>query len=208
MKINIYNQKGENKGDMTLPKEMFEVELNEGLVHRALKRQLSNSRNPIAHTKDRSEVRGGGRKPFRQKGTGRARQGSTRSPINIGGGVTFGPRNTRNFEIQMPKKERRKALFMALSVKAADEKIFGLEGYEDKEMKTKTAAEMVSKLPVDRNVLFVTPDKNETLKRATNNLPNAKTIQVNYVNFHDLLKYDKVCFVGDSIEKAKELFVK
>ncbi|MDD9876895.1 MAG: 50S ribosomal protein L4 [Magnetovibrio sp.] len=208
MKITIYNQKGENKGDMTLPKEMFEVELNEGLVHRALKRQLSNSRSPIAHTKDRSEVRGGGRKPFRQKGTGRARQGSTRSPINIGGGVTFGPRNTRNFEIQMPKKERRKALFMALSVKAQEKKVFGLDKYEDKDMKTKNAAEMVSKLPVERNVLFVTPEKNETLKRVTNNLPNAKTIQVNYVNFHDLLKYDSVCFVGDSIEKAKELFVK
>lgn len=206
MKITVYSQTGTKVSDLALPKEIFEVEMNEGLVHQALKRQLSNSRSPIAHTKTRAEVRGGGKKPFRQKGTGRARQGSSRSPINIGGGVSFGPRNNRNFEIQMPKKQRRKALFMALSEKAKGEKLFGLDKYEDKDLKTKNAVTMISKLPVERNILFVTPEKNETLLRVTKNIPNAKTIQVNYVNIHDLIKYDSVCFVGDSVDKAKEIF--
>src|SRR6056300_371072 len=118
MKIKVYNQKGEVTKDLTLPKSIFGHEFNEVLVHQALVRQLSNSRNPIAHTKTKGEVRGGGRKPYRQKGTGRARQGSTRNPHFVGGGVAFGPRNDRNFQIQMPKKQRRKALLCALSQKA------------------------------------------------------------------------------------------
>lgn len=206
MKIDIFTQDGKKKGDATLPKEMFEVEFNADLLHMALKRQLANSRVSTAHTKDRSDVRGGGRKPHRQKGTGRARQGSRRSPLNKGGGVTFGPSNARNFEIQMPKKQRRKALFIGLSVKAKESKVFGLENYTDKAAKTKAVAEMITKLPVERSVLFVTPEKNTELQRASKNLSNAKTITVNYLNLRDLQKYDSVCFVGDSIDKAKEVF--
>ena len=108
MKVDLYTQKGEKKGQVELKKEFFEVPYNEGLIHQALIRQQANARSPIAHTKIRREVRGGGRKPFRQKGTGSARQGSRRSPHFKGGGVVFGPRNTRNFEVDMPKKQRKK----------------------------------------------------------------------------------------------------
>lgn len=206
MKIEIFNQKGEVAKTVELPEEVFQVEVKEELIHQALIRQLSNARNPIAHTQTKGEVSGGGRKPFRQKGTGNARQGSITNPHFVGGGVAFGPRNTRNFEIDMPKKQRRKALLMALTVKAHEKKVFGLESYEDKDAKTKKMAELISKLPVTRNVLFITSEPNELLKRVSRNLQNVKTITAPYVNIHDLQKYDSICFVGDSIEKTKNTF--
>ena len=206
MKIDIYNQKGEKVSTKELPKEIFAVELKEELVHQALVRQLSNARKPVAHTQTKGEVSGGGRKPFRQKGTGNARQGSITNPHFIGGGVAFGPRSNRNFELDMPKKQRRKALFMALSAKAADQKIFGLDSYEDKNAKTKNFNEMVAKLPVERNVLFVLPEVNEVIAKASRNLPYVKTIYANYLNIKDLIKYDSVCFVGESLEKTQSIF--
>jgi len=206
MKIDLYNQKGEKQGDLTLPKDIFEVTVNETLIHQALKRQLSNGRQAIAHVKSRGAVRGGGRKPFRQKGTGRARQGTIRAPHMKGGGVVFGPKNVRNFVIQMPKKQRRRALHMALTLKANDKKIFALDSYVDKEMKTKNFAELLTKLPVDRNVLVVLPEKNVAITRTTSNLPNVKSILVNYLNIHDLTKYDSLCFLGDSLGKTQEIF--
>ena len=206
MKIDIYNQKGEVKSSVELPKEVFEVELREELVHQALIRQLANARKPVAHTQTKGEVSGGGRKPFRQKGTGNARQGSITNPHFIGGGVAFGPRNNRNFEKDMPKKQRRKALCMALSVKAAENKIFGLDSYDDTDAKTKNMATLIDKLPVNRNVLFVLTESNDLIRRVTRNLPYAKTITAPYLNIHDLIKYDSVCFVGDSIEKTQQTF--
>ncbi len=206
MKIDIYNQNGEVAKTMELPKEVFEVELKEELVHQALVRQLANARKAVAHTKTKGEVSGGGRKPFRQKGTGNARQGSITNPHFIGGGVAFGPRNNRNFEKDMPKKQRRKALLMALSVKATESKIFGLESYEDSEAKTKNMAALINKLPVERNILFVLPESNELIRKVTRNLPFAKTITAPYLNIHDLVKYDSVCFVADGIEKTKNTF--
>jgi len=208
MKIKVYNQKGEASKEVTLPKEIFGHEFSEALVHQALIRQLSNKRSPIAHTLTKGEVRGGGRKPFRQKGTGRARQGSTTNPIYPGGGVAFGPRNDRNFQKNMPKKMRRKALFCALSLKATEKAIFGLDSYKDKELKTKNFANTLAKLPVERNVLLVTAEKDEDLKRVTSNLQNVKVITAGYLNIHDLVKYRKVCFVGDSIQKVQEIFAK
>lgn len=206
MKIDIYNQKGEVAKTLELPKEVFEVELKEELVHQALVRQLANARKAVAHTKTKAEVSGGGRKPFRQKGTGNARQGSITNPHFIGGGVSFGPRNNRNFEKDMPKKQRRKALLMALSVKAQENKVFGLDSYEDQDAKTKNMATLVTKLPVERNVLFVLPESNELIRKVTRNLPYVKTITAPYLNIHDLIKYDSVCFVGDSIEKTQKTF--
>lgn len=206
MKIDIYNQKGEVAKTMELPKEVFEVELKEELVHQALVRQLANARKAVAHTKTKSEVSGGGRKPFRQKGTGNARQGSITNPHFIGGGVSFGPRNNRNFEKDMPKKQRRKALLMALSVKAQENKVFGLDTYDDQDAKTKNMATLVAKLPVERNLLFVLPESNDLIRKVTRNLPYVKTITAPYLNIHDLIKYDSVCFVGDSIEKTQKTF--
>jgi large subunit ribosomal protein L4 len=209
MKINIYNQKGDVAKDLNLPKEVFGLEVKESVVHKALIRQLSNSRNPIAHTLEKGEVRGGGAKPYRQKGTGRARQGSTRNPHFVGGGVAFGPRNTANFQKQMPKKERRKALLMALSAKAQDKNVFGLDKYEDKEFKTRNFAELLEKLPVERDVLVVVAENNDdykNLKRVTGNISNVKTILANYLNIQDLQKYESLCLVGDSVQKIKETF--
>ncbi|MFC1655569.1 50S ribosomal protein L4 [Patescibacteria group bacterium] len=206
MKADLYTQTGEKKGQVELAKEFFEVPFNADLIHQGLVRQQANSRSPIAHVKQRSDVRGGGRKPFRQKGTGSARQGSRRAPNLKGGGVIFGPRNTRNFEVDMPKKQRRKALFSALSAKAKNNEIFALENYEAKEVKTKPFAEMVKKLPVDRNVLVVIPGKDEMVQKSSANIPNVKTIIVNYLNIADLQKYRKVMFLSESLKKLEEVF--
>jgi large subunit ribosomal protein L4 len=208
MKVTTYTQTGEKKGEITLNKDLFGIEVNEGLMHQMLILQESNSRSAIAHTKTRGEIRGGGRKPHRQKGTGRARFGSIRTPIHRGGGIVFGPRNTRNFTKMMPKKQRRKALFSALSAKAADKSIIVVEGYEAKEPKTKDFATMIDKLPVERNALFVIPEKNDLIQKSARNITNVKTILANYLNVKDLLKYQTLVFLKDSLPKLEETFLK
>jgi large subunit ribosomal protein L4 len=207
MKVDLYKQSGEKSGTLELPKEIFEIPFNEELIHQALVRQLANKRVAIAHTKTRGEVRGGGRKPFRQKGTGNARQGTIRSPLLRGGGIIFGPRNNRNFAKDMPKKQRRKALFSALSEKARNNEIIGLEAYEAKEPKAKDFAAMLKKLPVERNALVVIPEKNEIIQKSSSNLANAKTILAGYLNIHDLQKYKKIIFLKDSVAKLQEIFL-
>lgn len=207
IKAPLYNQNGEKKGEITLNSAIFETAFNRDLIHQALVRQLANKRVAIAHTKKRGEVRGGGAKPFRQKGTGRARQGSSRSPMNIGGAVTFGPRNTRNFEKDMPKKQRRKALFSALSEKAREAKILALEKYEAKEARTKEFAGMLGKLPLEKDVLIVLPEKHEITEKSSRNIPSVKTILVNYLNIKDLIKYDKVLFLKEALEKLEKIFL-
>jgi len=207
MKIVLYNQKGEKTGTVDLPKEIFELPFNKDLVHQALVRQLANRRVAIAHTKTRGEVRGGGKKPFKQKGTGRARQGTIRAPHMKGGGVVFGPRNNRNFSKNMPKKQRRKALFCALSEKARNNEIIALESYETETPKTKEFAELLKKMEIDRNALIVIPQKNAIIQKASNNIANAKTIIANYLNIHDLQKFRKVILLKDSINKLEELFL-
>jgi len=172
-------------------------------------RQTANARHSaIAHAKTRGEVRGGGRKPWRQKGTGRARFGSIRNPIWRGGGVTFGPTNERNYSKNMTKKARRIALFSCLSVKAGDNQVFALDKFELKEPKAKEFVQMMSKLPVDRSLLVVLGEKDEITEKSANNLPNVKTILVNYLNPYDLLKYEKVMFLESALKKAEELFLK
>ncbi len=207
MKITLYSQKGEMTGEIELPKEIFEVPFNKDLVHQALLRQLSNKRVAIAHTKTRAEVRGGGRKPFRQKGTGNARQGTIRAPHMRGGGVVFGPRNTRNFSKDMPKKQRRKALFCALSEKARDNEIIALEGYQAEKPQTKAFSAMLQKLPIEKDVLIVIPEKNQIIQKSCKNIPFAKTILANYINIKDLQKYEKVLLLKDTIDKIKETYL-
>ncbi len=208
MKATVYTQTGEKKGEVTLNKDIFGIEVNEGLIHQMLILQQANSRSPIAHTKTRGEIRGGGRKPHRQKGTGRARTGSTRGPIHRGGGIVFGPRNTRNFTKMMPKKQRRKALFSALSSKASDKQILVVEKYDAKETKTKEFAAMIDKLPVERNALFVIPEKNEVIQKSSRNLPKVKTVLANYLNIQDVLKYQSLVFLKSSLPKLEETFLK
>jgi len=206
MKVTLYSQTGEKKGEVDLKKEIFEIPFNEDLVHQALVYQLSNARRVIAHTKSRGEVRGGGAKPFKQKGTGRARQGSRRNVHMRGGCVVFGPSNERNFKKQMPKKQRRKALFCALSEKARNQEIIALEKYEG-EVKTKTFQEMISKLPIKRDALIVIPGRDQVVERSSKNIPNVKTIHANYINIQDLQKYDTVLFMQDSLPKLEEIFL-
>jgi large subunit ribosomal protein L4 len=208
MKVTVYSQTGEKKGDITLNKDIFGHEVNEGLIHQMLVLQQANARSPIAHTKTRGEIRGGGRKPHRQKGTGRARTGSIRTPIHRGGGTVFGPRNTRNFTLMMPKKQRRKALFCALSSKANDKQILVLDKYETKEVKTKAFADMIGKLPVERNALVVLPEKNEIMQKSARNLPNVKTVLAGYLNIQDLFKYNSLIFLKDALPKLEETFLK
>jgi len=205
MKVDLYTQAGEKKGQVELKKDFFETPYNEDLIHQALVRQHANGRVAIAHTKTKAEVRGGGRKPFRQKGTGGARQGSKRNPHFKGGGVVFGPRSDRNFTVDMPRKQRRKALFSALSVKAKNGEILALESYKG-EIKTKPFVELIKKLPIERNVLVVIPGKDSVIQKSTGNLKNAKTIIVNYLNIADLQKYRKILFLKDALVKMEEVF--
>lgn len=206
MKVDLYTQTGEKNGKVELNKAIFEVPYNEDLIHQALLRQQANGRVAIAHTKTRSEMRGGGRKPYRQKGTGSARQGSRRNPHFRGGSVKFGPRNVRNYAVSMPKKQRRKALFSALSVKAKNGEISALEKYEG-DIKTKKFAQLLDNIKVDRNVLVVIPGKNQVIQKSTANLANAKTVIVNYLNITDLQKYKTILFLKDSLPKMEEVFL-
>lgn len=203
MKIDLYNQEGEKKGQIEAPSEYFEKPFNKDLIHQALVMQQANSRRPIAHTKTKAEVRGGGKKPYAQKGTGRARQGSIRNPHFIGGGVAFGPRNTRNFSKNMPLRQRRAALASALSEKARGKQIIALDKYEANEAKTKLFSQMLKKMPVGRKTLIVLPEKNEFIARSTRNLKNAKTILVNYLNIEDLIKYETVLFFEKALTKLR-----
>lgn len=208
MNIPLYSQNGEIKGEITLNPRIFEVEVNEDVIHRSLIRQLANARKPIAQTKTRGEVRGGGKKPWKQKGTGRARQGSSRAPHWRGGGVTFGPTSMRNFTKRMPKKERRKALFSLLAGKAKESKIIALEEYKTEKPKTKTFHQLLQKLPFDRNVLVVLAQKNEIIQKSSNNLPYAKSILVSYLNPVDLLNYRTILFLKDAFKKLEDVFLK
>lgn len=207
MKIDIYTQTGEKKGTFELPKDIFEIPYNEDLIHQALIRQLSNNRTTTAHTKTRTEVRGGGRKPFRQKGTGNARQGSIRSPLLRGGGIVFGPRKNRNYSKNMPKKQRRQALFSALSEKARNNEIFALEKFDSKEPKTKLFAEMLKKIPIEKDVLIVIPEKDKIVQKSSRNIPNAKTILVNYLNIQDLQRHNNILFFKEAVEKLENIFL-
>jgi large subunit ribosomal protein L4 len=206
MKVDLYTNAGEIKGDLTLNDEVFGQEVNHKLIHQFLVMQQANRRVAIAHVKNRSAVSGGGRKPHSQKGTGRARLGSTRAPHCIGGGVVFGPNSNRNFSKMMPKKQRRKALFSALSSKANSKGIMVLAKTIESG-KTKEFTSLLSKLPVERNLLVVVCDKSDNLCLSSKNLQNIKTIMVNYLNIEDLLKYKKVLFLEESLTKLESIFL-
>lgn len=205
--IDMYNQAGEKAGNLELNKDIFERAVNEGLIHQMLVLQQSNARYNLASALTRAEVRGGGRKPFKQKGTGRARQGSIRAPHYKGGGVVFGPTGIENYSVQMPKKQRRAALFSLLSSKAQDQALFALESYTG-EISTKSFGELIKKLPVERNVLFVLAERNEVIEKSARNIPTVKTVLASYLNVADLLKFRKICFVKGAEKKLEEVFLK
>ncbi len=208
MKLDLYKSTGEKKGTVEVSDAMFAVKVNPELMRLALVRQQGNARKAIAHTKTRADVRGGGKKPWRQKGTGRARSGSTRSPVWPGGGVAFGPKSNRNFETRMPKTARRGALFSALSQQAQGANIFALEEPKMDSPKTKTFVSLLKKLPVKRSALLVLPERNRNLEKSAANVPNVTPILVNYLNVFDVLKHEKIMFLAPALKKAEELFLK
>lgn len=207
MKIDLYTQAGEKNGTLDLPKEMFEIPFKKDLIHQALVRQAANERINLAHTKTRAEVRGGGRKPYKQKGTGNARQGSIRSPQWRTGGVVFGPRNNRNFSKNMPKKQRRLALFSALSEKAKKNELLGLEEYKAEKPKTKDFVTLIKKLPIKRNALVVLSEKNAVIEKSAANLKNVKIITAGYLNIRDLRDYRNIILLKDAVVKMQETFL-
>ncbi len=207
-KITLYNQQGEKKKDLEVSDIIFGTKPNMDLIHQALVRQHANSRvAAITYTKTKSEVSGGGKKPFRQKGTGNARQGSTRNPHWRGGGVSLGPKNNRNYKQLMPKKQRRLALFSALSIKLNEGKVLALDKLELPTMKTKEVVGVLKKLPIQKDVLLLIGKRNEVIQKSSRNLPFAKTMLVNYLNIADLQRYDQVVFLEEALEKMEKLFL-
>ncbi|MBW7954653.1 50S ribosomal protein L4 [Candidatus Gracilibacteria bacterium] len=205
METKLLNQEGKEIGTIELNESVFGTEVNEGLIHRALVYQISNARLVVAHTKTRGEVRGSTRKIYKQKGTGRARAGASRSPIRIGGGVTFGPRNTVNFTKSMNKKERRLALCSMLSSKMQSNNLIVLDSINFGEIKTKNMVSVLNSIPYTKNVLLGLATKNEIVEKSSRNIPNLKTLTVDYLNIKDLLKYQTLVLLKDSIEKLNTL---
>lgn len=209
MKVSVYNQEGKEMGTSILPKEIFEVKMNSDLVHQVVVSQTANRRQKIAQTKDRGEVRGGGRKPWAQKGTGRARVGSTRSPLWKGGGVTFGPRKEKVFKKKIPKKIKRKALLMVLSAKARNNLLTLLEELKITKPKTKIMSEVLNKLPSkQKSTLIVLPEVNRNLILAARNLPKIEIIQAKDLNALDLLSFKYLLMPKSSLKIIKETFTK
>lgn len=206
MKVDVYNQKGEISGSTVLPKEIFEVPMNADLVHQVFISSTANQRQISAHTKDRSEVRGGGRKPWRQKGTGRARHGSIRSPIWKGGGVSGGPRNEKVYERDIPKKMRRKALLMVLSEKAKNNLVVILDRWELETPKTKVMAKLIKKLPAENGGRLILTDNGNSVFLAARNIKKTGVVESRNVNIVDLLNYKYVMLSKEGIKSIETTF--
>jgi len=214
MKTSVYNQQGKEVSKTDLPVEIFDVKFNPDLVHQVVVAQMANSRKVIAHTKDRSEKRGGGHKPWRQKGTGRARHGSIRSPIWRGGGVTFGPTKDRNFSKSINKKMKRKALFMTLTSKVSDDQLVLLDKLELTENKTKLMVEVFNNLKtklkkdLDKSTLVVLPQTDLKISRVVKNIPKIKTIRADSLNVLDILNHKYLIILEDAVKIIKETYIK
>ncbi len=205
-KADLHNMKGEKTGDINLPGSIFDVKINPDLIYQVVRMQMLSRRQNTAHAKDRSEVRGGGRKPWRQKGTGRARHGSSRSPIWRGGGVTFGPRNERNYKKKINKKVKRSAIFMVLSAKREKDLVFFVSDLDIKEPKTKQIREFLKKTFCDKSTLIVLPEMKKNVILATRNIDNVDTIQAKDMNALDLLSYKYLVIPKKAVDVIKESF--
>jgi large subunit ribosomal protein L4 len=198
MKHEIFDLSGKKSGEIDLDESVWGIEPNIAVMHQALVMQLANARVGTADTKTRAEVRGGGRKPWRQKGTGRARQGSIRAPHWVGGGVVFGP-HPRDYTQRMPKRMRRLAVRSALSAKLRDGRVTFVSNLGEIEPKTKAGIAAIKQLPEARSILILSPEKSENIERATGNLQDVKTILAGYANVRDLLKYDRLVITTDAV---------
>lgn len=191
MKVDVLNQQGKKVTTTELPPEIFEAPIKLDLMHQAFVRQLANARLGTRSTKGRSDVSGGGRKPWRQKGTGRARHGSRRSPIWVGGGKAHTPK-PRDFSLKMPKKMRRAALRSALSVKASQSEILVLDEFKMESPKTKEMVTTLQNLVGNNSALIILHEKDELIEKSVRNLPKAKTVNALYLNVRDLLSFERV----------------
>lgn len=203
-KVALYNMKGEQTGEVDLKDEVFGVEVNEAVLHDAVVNHLANRRQGTQSAKTRAEVSGGGRKPFRQKGTGRARAGSTRSPLWRKGGIIFAPK-PRSFRYTMPKKVKRLALKSALSSKVQNGNIIVLEGLAIAEPKTKEMAGMLDNLKVERKALVVTADADSIVVKSARNIPGITPTHASSLNVYDVLAHDKLIITKDAVTKVEEV---
>ncbi|MFH1423938.1 MAG: 50S ribosomal protein L4 [Candidatus Nealsonbacteria bacterium] len=209
MKAAVYDQEGKEVSQTLLPKEIFGLTVNQELIHQVVVSQTSNRRQVSAHTKGRGQVSGGGKKPWRQKGTGRARHGSTRSPIWRHGGIAFGPTKDRDFKKKINRKMKRAALLMVLSAKAKGNFLVVLETLKLEKIKTKIIAGLLQKLPCkNESVLIVLPGMDKDLILASRNLENAKPSQVKDLNALDLLSFKYLIMPKESIKVLKDMVVK
>ncbi len=202
--VAVYNIEGKEVDKLELNDNVFGVEINEHLVHLAVVSQLANGRQGTQSAKTRSEVSGGGRKPWRQKGTGHARQGSTRSPQWTGGGVVFAPK-PRDYSFKMNKKEKRIALLSALSSKVAESKIVVLDEFKLDEIKTKKFVEVMNNLKVE-NALVVLEGENKNVVLSGRNIPSVKVTATNEINTYDVLKYTTLVVTKAAVEKLEEVY--
>lgn len=203
--ISVYDMTGKQTGTMELNAEIFGIEPNVAVMHSAVINYLANQRQGTQSTKTRSEVSGGGRKPWRQKGTGHARQGSTRSPQWTHGGIALGPK-PRSYRFALPKKVRRLALKSAFSSKVMADEMLVLESLSLEEIKTKTIVNMLNALGADRKVLLVLPEKDEKIVLSARNIPGVKTALVNTLNVYDILNCDKFIVVKDAVAQLEEVY--
>ncbi len=205
-KLDVYNMEGAVTGSIELSDDIFGIEPNQDVLHRVVLNQLANRRQGTHSTKTRSEVRGGGKRPYRQKGTGRARHGSTRSAQYVGGGIIFGPK-PRDYSYTLPKKVRRLAMKSALSGKVAASSMIIVDKLELSEIKTKTMVKVLEKLGADKSALVVTAARDEIVEKSTRNIANIKTALVNTINVYDILKYDKFVITEEAVRKVQEVYV-
>ena len=200
--VKVYSTGKKKVSEMELDDRVFNAEVKDHLLHDVVRMQLAKSRAGTASTKIRSEVRGGGRKPYRQKGTGRSRAGSIRSPLWRGGGVIFGPA-PRDFGFRVPKKARKQALRMALSARVAEGKVLVLNQFQLKEIKTRSFVEVLRRFGVEK-ALVVIGEENFNLERSARNVPGVKVLRVEGLNVYDILNHESLILVKDAVEKIQE----
>ena len=204
-KVDVYNIEGKKVSDIELADSVFGIEPNENIVHSVLKNYLANQRQGTQSTKTRAEVSGGGKKPWRQKGTGRARQGSTRAPQWIKGGIALGPK-PRSYRYTVNKKEKRLAIKSVLSSKVLDKELTVLDKLELKEIKTKSMVNALQALKVEGKTLIVLPENDKNVVMSARNIKDVKTISANNINIFDLLKYSNLILPVDTVKKLEEVY--
>lgn len=204
-KVNVYNQLGEVVGDIELNEAIFGIEVNEHVVYEVVKNHLANRRQGTQSAKTRAEVRGGGRKPWRQKGTGRARQGSIRAPQWKGGGVVFAPK-PRSYRYSVPKKVRRLAMKSVLTSKVLDGELKILDALTLDTFSTKKAIEVLKNLNVETKTMIVLAEGNEQVIKSFSNIPKVETVVVDYMNVYDLMRFDNLVIVKGALTKIEEVY--